>query len=117
MPAILHTRRDEILRLTGLEDAPVNSIEQPCVFRLREMVEVNILQLDRKASLDVGADQAEAERRIVEEAKRAEVEDEVDAVILGCAGMVNVTNAVRQSVRMDVIDPAMTAAGCMKWLH
>jgi len=61
-------------------------------------------------------DQAASERRVVEEAQRAEEEDGVDALILGCAGMVNAARAVRQSVRLHVIDPAETAAACMKWL-
>lgn len=57
-----------------------------------------------------------AEARVLHEAQKAEVEDGIDAVILGCAGMVNVTRAVRQSVQVHVIDPAVTAAACMKWL-
>lgn len=61
-------------------------------------------------------DQQDAERQIVEEAKRAAREDEVDAIILGCAGMVNVVQAVRQSISLPVIDPAVTAAASMRWL-
>lgn len=61
-------------------------------------------------------DQMDAEAKIVEEAKRAEREDAIDAVILGCAGMVSVAHAVRQSVEIDVIDPAVTAAASMRWL-
>ena len=61
-------------------------------------------------------DQASAETRVVEEAKRAERDDDIDAIILGCAGMMHVANAVRQSVRVNVVDPAVTAAACMKWL-
>lgn len=61
-------------------------------------------------------DPVAAEAQVVEEAKRAEAEDNVDAVILGCAGMVNVAAAVRQSVGLHVIDPAVTAAASMRWL-
>lgn len=61
-------------------------------------------------------DQVEAERRIVEEARIAAREDAIDALILGCAGMVNVTSAVRAAVSLPVIDPAITAAASMKWL-
>ena len=54
--------------------------------------------------------------QIVKQAKSAEAEDEIDAVILGCAGMVHVADAVRRSVSVPAIDPAATAAACMKWL-
>ncbi len=57
-----------------------------------------------------------AELTIVEEAKRAASEDGIDAVILGCAGMVNVTRAVKASIGPAVIDPVVAAATSMKWL-
>ena len=56
------------------------------------------------------------ELTIVEEAKRAAGEDNADTVILGCAGMVNVTRAVRRSIDLPVIDPVVAAATSMKWL-
>ena len=61
-------------------------------------------------------DQGAAEASVVAEAERADQEDGVDAVILGCAGMVNVAAAVTRSVRAHVIDPTATAAACMAWL-
>ena len=53
---------------------------------------------------------------IAEEASNAEAEDKVDAVILGCAGMVNVTETVRKSVAIAVIDPVVVASTCIRWL-
>ena len=61
-------------------------------------------------------DQAEAELRIVEEAKRAVREDHIEALILGCAGMVNVVTDVRTSLDLPVIDPVVAAAASMRWL-
>lgn len=61
-------------------------------------------------------DQDAAEGHILREAQRAATEDGVDSIILGCAGMVNVVQAVRQSVDLPVIDPAVTAAASMRWL-
>ena len=61
-------------------------------------------------------DQAKAETRIADEAKRAAGEDRIDALILGCAGMVNVVADVRASVGLPVIDPVVAAAASMRWL-
>lgn len=57
-----------------------------------------------------------ATERILEEARLAEVEDGVQAVILGCAGMVHVTRAVEAELGIAVLDPVVTAASCMRWL-
>ena len=61
-------------------------------------------------------DQETPAAMVAEEAMRAEREDKVDAIILGCAGMVNIVEAVRQSVRVPVIDPAIAAPKAMRWL-
>ena len=53
---------------------------------------------------------------MVAEAAR-QVEDGVHAIIFACAGMVNAVDAVRQSTRLQVIDPAVIAAKCMGWLR
>ena len=53
---------------------------------------------------------------IAEEAVRAEVDDGVSAIILGCAGMVEVVDTVRKSLSTTVIDPVECAARCMLWL-
>lgn len=58
-----------------------------------------------------------AARLVAEEARRAEAEDGVQAIILGCAGMVSVVEAVRQSTQIEVIDPAVIAAKCVGWLR
>ena len=55
--------------------------------------------------------------RIVEEAKAAVREDAIDAVILGCAGMVNVIAALRASLSIPVVDPVEAAAGCLVWMQ
>ena len=55
-------------------------------------------------------------KEIVGEAKRAEADDNVDAIVLGCAGMVNVTASVRGAVELGVIDPIESAAAAMRWL-
>lgn len=54
--------------------------------------------------------------RIVEEAVAAIREDGIDAVILGCAGMVNVIAALRSTLSIPVVDPVEAAAGCLPWL-
>ncbi len=66
--------------------------------------------------LDIETDPNGSERAVVEEALRAEREDEVDAIVLGCAGMVRLANVVRQSVGLHVIDPVATSATCIRWM-
>lgn len=66
--------------------------------------------------LSLHEDQDEAKSKVVKEAERAQREDDIDAIILGCAGMVNVATAVREAVSVAVIDPAETTAACMRWL-
>ncbi|MEO1399096.1 MAG: aspartate/glutamate racemase family protein, partial [Pseudomonadota bacterium] len=53
---------------------------------------------------------------IAEEASRAEQEDGVSAIILGCAGMVEVVGTVRTKLSSAVIDPVECAARCMLWM-
>jgi allantoin racemase len=66
--------------------------------------------------LDLETDPRKAERAIVEEAQHAVREDGIDALILGCAGMVHVRDAVSRAVTVTVIDPVVAAARCMAWL-
>ncbi len=66
--------------------------------------------------LDLEDDSETATRMILTEAQRAEREDQIDALILGCAGMVRVTRAVQQDLDIAVLDPVETAATCMAWL-
>ncbi len=66
--------------------------------------------------LDLEANPESASRFIVEEATRAEAEDNVSAVILGCAGMVGVFHDVKSMLSVETIDPVACAARCMNWM-
>ncbi|MEM6886936.1 MAG: aspartate/glutamate racemase family protein [Pseudomonadota bacterium] len=55
-------------------------------------------------------------RKILAEATISAAEDEVDAIILGCAGMVKVVEEVSDALDIAVIDPIVCAARCMAWL-
>ena len=66
--------------------------------------------------LALEASPAETAERILLEARTAASEDDIDAVILGCAGMVQVTERLRRELECAVIDPVEAAAGCMLWL-
>lgn len=66
--------------------------------------------------LAIHEDQAASQEQISGEARLAECEDDVDAIILGCAGMVSLTAAVRETVSLNVIDPVVAAAQGMNWL-
>lgn len=61
-------------------------------------------------------DAAQAEAMILEEAREAARTDGIDALILGCAGMVHVTRSARHALPLPVLDPVETAATCMRWL-
>jgi len=66
--------------------------------------------------LDLHGDQPNISSRIIAEAQSAEREDGIDAIILGCAGMVSVVASVQDAVDLHVIDPVATAASAMRWL-
>lgn len=53
---------------------------------------------------------------ILQQAHAAIEEDGAGAIVLGCAGMVNVTRAVREALHIPVIDPVEAAVGCMRWM-
>lgn len=67
--------------------------------------------------LELETDTERASAVIVAEARRAERDDDVSAIILGCAGMVEVVDAVRKTLPTTVIDPVECAAQCMHWLR
>ena len=71
--------------------------------------EIPVLELER--------DPSRAGAVVAAEAGRAEREDAVSAVILGCAGMVEVVDAVRATLWTPVIDPVDCAARSMLWLR
>lgn len=66
--------------------------------------------------LDLEADPRCAEQAIIAEAQRAIREDDIDALILGCAGMVHVTRAVARAANVPVLDPVSVTATGMAWL-
>lgn len=66
--------------------------------------------------LALESDRGAAERAIRVEAERALTSDGCDALILGCAGMVHVTHALRADLDTIVIDPVEAAATGMRWL-
>lgn len=70
--------------------------------------EVPVLELD--------ADPEAAAAVILAEAQRAERDDDINAVILGCAGMVHVVETVRAALEIEVIDPVVAAARSMTWM-
>ena len=61
-------------------------------------------------------DPESAAKQVVAEARLAVAEDDISAVILGCAGMVQVVNAVRSALSIPVIDPVVCAAQSLTWL-
>ena len=68
------------------------------------------------AVLELEEDVSRSSEKVVAEAQASENEDGVDCLILGCAGMVNVTKAVTEGVGVRVVDPVATAARCIQWI-
>lgn len=66
--------------------------------------------------LDLERHPATATAAVQREAAAARREDAVDAIILGCAGMVHVTRALRQASSLHVVDPVEAATTCVGWL-
>lgn len=66
--------------------------------------------------LALESDPAGSMAQILDEATRAVGEDGIEALVLGCAGMVQVTQAIRSGVTVGVIDPVVAAATCMAWV-
>ena len=71
--------------------------------------EIPVLELETNTIL--------ASKVVAQEALVAEQEDGISAIILGCAGMVEVVDAVRSKLSTVVIDPVECAAQCMLWLR
>jgi len=57
-----------------------------------------------------------AAQQIKAEAEAAATNDNIDAVILGCAGMVQVAHEVEQALDVAIIDPVTCAAQSFAWL-
>lgn len=66
--------------------------------------------------LDLEAAPETAAARILTEAQAAVSEDGAQAIVLGCAGMVQVTATLRARLDCPVIDPIEAAVGCISWL-
>jgi len=71
--------------------------------------EVPVLELDRAPKAALSPIRGEAENAIQE--------DGIDALVLGCAGMVRVTTSLRAALPVPVIDPVEAAAGSIAWLN
>ena len=57
-----------------------------------------------------------AAEAIKSEALQAQNLDEISAIILGCAGMVEVYDQVERALSVETIDPITCAARCWNWL-
>ncbi|MFD1342104.1 aspartate/glutamate racemase family protein [Litorisediminicola beolgyonensis] len=79
----------------------------PWLGRVRP-ADVPVLELDRDPEAALGPIGAAAQAAIHE--------DGIEALILGCAGMVLVTRALRAALPVTVIDPVESAARAMGWL-
>ena len=66
--------------------------------------------------LTLDADPGAATEAIRAEVLRALSEDQVEAIILGCAGMVHVVEALRRDITAEIIDPVACAARSFRWL-
>ena len=65
--------------------------------------------------LDLEANPDRAAAHVVKEALKAQINDDISAVILGCAGMVQVVESVEKALDIKTIDPVACAARCMTW--
>lgn len=66
--------------------------------------------------LELESNAMQASQAIRQEAIEAAEQDDISAVILGCAGMVQVVKDVQSALSIEVIDPVACAARCMRWL-
>lgn len=67
--------------------------------------------------LDLDVNPDTASEIIKSEALQAQSMDEISAIILGCAGMVEVYNQVARALSVETIDPVTCAARCWNWLN
>ena len=66
--------------------------------------------------LDLETNPIGASQIVKEEALRAQESDGVSAVVLGCAGMVQVLEEVQNTLDIETIDPVACAARSLNWL-
>jgi len=67
--------------------------------------------------LELEANTHGASKVVAQEALAAEQKDDISAIILGCAGMVEIVDAVRSQLTKAVLDPVECAAQCMLWMR
>lgn len=67
--------------------------------------------------LELESNTNRASKVVAQEALVAEQEDGISAIVLGCAGMVEIVDAVRSQLSAVVIDPIECAARCMLWMR
>jgi allantoin racemase len=67
--------------------------------------------------LELESDPKKASELIELEALRAQNLDEVSAIILGCAGMVEIFYEVEKKLSIETIDPVTCAARCWNWFN
>ncbi|MEM9699671.1 MAG: aspartate/glutamate racemase family protein [Pseudomonadota bacterium] len=67
--------------------------------------------------LDLDAAPATASEIITSEALQAQKLDGISAVVLGCAGMVEVYHQVERALSVETINPVSCAARCWNWLN
>ncbi|HET6468301.1 MAG TPA: aspartate/glutamate racemase family protein [Geminicoccaceae bacterium] len=61
------------------------------------------------AVLDLEKEGSDAQRRIIEECRRAVAEDHADCILLGCAGMADLSAAVSKAIGVPVVDGVAAA--------
>ncbi len=66
--------------------------------------------------LDLETDPAKAIDAILAEAKAALQDDDITAIVLGCAGMASLSPRLRAALSAPVIDVVEAAAGAISWL-
>lgn len=71
--------------------------------------EVAVLELEDPAS--------NASERVLAECRRAIVEDEAEAILLGCAGMTDLCQGISQALGVPVIDGVAAAVALVESLH
>lgn len=67
--------------------------------------------------LDLDSTPNKASEIIKSEALQAQNLDEISAIILGCAGMVEIHHQVEKALSLETIDPVTCAARCWNWLN
>lgn len=70
--------------------------------------EIPVLELDKSP--------ADSRLKIRAEAVSSINEDNVDCIVLGCAGMTSLTDELRNDVEIPIVDPIEESVSCIAWL-